>query len=348
VKDANHTILSAIGHTPLIELPRLSSLIGRVVLGKCEFMNPGGSVKDRPALQMVKDALAASQLAEGGTIVEGTAGNTGIGLALVARAYGLRCVIVMPNTQSPEKIDLLRALGAEVELVPAVPFHNDNHFYHTAKRRAAELGAHWCNQFENEANWRSHHDGTAAELWAQCGGRLDGFICSAGTGGTIAGITSYLAKHAPHVVRGLIDPTGSSLFQHVTAGTLDTDGSSHIEGIGIRRITNNFAHANIQLATQGTDAEAVAMAHWLRDHEGVFLGMSAALNVVGAVKLARTLPAGARVATILCDGGGRGLSRLYNHTWLREQNLEPGLLRADLLPTFPSNMVSAFTRPPHQ
>jgi cysteine synthase len=325
------SVLQAIGKTPLITLPRLSALVGRTILGKCEFMNPGGSVKDRAALRMVRDAEASGKLAVGGTLVEGTAGNTGIGLAMVARALGYRCVLVVPSTQSPEKIDLLRALGAELELVPAVPFADQRHFYHTAKRRAEELFAVWCNQFENEGNWRAHYDDTAVEICSQAG-QLDGFICSAGTGGTIGGITRYLAEHAPQVVCGLVDPDGSSLLSHVTAGTLDASGSSEIEGIGIRRITQNFAQAKISRGYRGTDTEAVAMAHWLRSHEGVFIGMSAAINVVGAVKLARDLPAGARVATILCDGGARGLSRLYNDAWLAEKGLMPEQQHADTSP----------------
>jgi cysteine synthase len=325
------SILDAIGHTPLITLPRLSSLVGRTILGKCEFMNPGGSVKDRPALGMVREAIADGRLKPGGIIVEGTAGNTGIGLAMVAKAMGFRCVITLPATQSPEKIELLRALGAELELVPAVPFTDERHFYHSAKRRAAELGGFWCDQFENEANWRVHHDDTAAELWSQAG-TLDGFICAAGTGGTIAGITTYLETHAPHVVTGMIDPDGSSLYAYVTAGTLDFSGSSDIEGIGIRRITKNFALAKIKRVFRGTDQEAVAMAHWLRSYEGVFIGMSAAINVVGAVKLARELPEGARVATILCDGGVRGMSRLYNDAWLAEKGLTPAASSASESP----------------
>ncbi|TAM59133.1 cysteine synthase A [bacterium] len=313
----------SVGNTPLIELTRLSRALRRTILGKAEFLNPGGSVKDRAAASIVDDAERRGTLVPGGTIVEGTAGNTGIALALAANERGYRCIIVIPDDQAPEKIDLLRTFGADVRVVPAVAFTNPENYYHVARGIAEQTpGAIWADQFENLANRRAHEESTGPEIWEQCGGRLDAFIAAAGTGGTLAGVASALKARDKRVLTVLCDPMGSALYSHVTNGTLEVEGDSVIEGIGIKRITQNFAGASIDRALRVEDREAVEMAHWLLRHEGLFLGGSAALNVVGAARLALTLPAGARVATILCDGGQRYQSRLYDEAWLRENDLE--------------------------
>jgi len=313
-----------VGRTPLIEIPSLSAATGCRILGKAEFLNPGGSVKDRAALFMVLAAEAAGKLAPGGTIVEGTAGNTGIGLALVAAARGYRCEIAMPENQSLEKIELLRALGANVRLTPAVPFSNPDNYYHVARRIAEELpNAFWADQFENPANAEAHYQTTGPELWQQTQGELDGVVMAAGTGGTIGGVTAYLKEQNPHLATYLIDPQGSGLYNYVTTGSLAAEGSSITEGIGIRRLTANFARARLDGAFQGSDWEVVAMAHYLLHREGLFVGSSAALNVVGAMRLARKLGPGKTIATILCDGGSRYQSRLFSASWLAEKSLQP-------------------------
>jgi cysteine synthase A len=309
----------AIGNTPLIRIASLSDATGCTILGKAELMNPGGSVKDRAARFLIEAAERTGELKPGGTVVEGTAGNTGIGLAFMCRARGYRCVIVMPNNQSDEKVSLLRTLGADVELVPPAPFANDGNYYHVARRRAEALGAFWANQFENTANADAHYTGTGPELWRQTEGKLDGFVCASGTGGTIGGITQYLKEQSAAVTCALVDCEGSSLFAHVNDGTLDATGSSILEGIGIRRITANFARAKLDFALRGTDAEAIAMVHHLLRHDGLFVGGSAGLNCVGAVKLARKLGPGHVIATILCDSAARGASRLFNDAWLAEK-----------------------------
>jgi cysteine synthase len=310
---------TSVGNTPLIRLRNLSNQTGCEILGKAEFLNPGGSVKDRAAASMMSAAWRAGTIQSGGLVVEGTAGNTGIALTLAARACGMRALIVIPETQSPEKFDALRALGAELELVPAVPFANPQNYYHVAKRRALERGGFWADQFENMHNARAHFETTGPEIWLQSSGKLDGFICAAGTGGTIGGISKYLKQKRPELHAYLIDCEGSSLFNYVTTGALDADGSSIMEGIGIRRITRNFAEAQLDGAFTGTDREAVVMAHRMLREEGLFLGGSAALNCVGAVKLAEKLGPGHTVATILCDGGGRYQNRLYHAPWLQER-----------------------------
>lgn len=317
-------LVGAIGNTPLIEIPSLSKITGCKILGKAEHLNPGGSVKDRAALFMVEQAEKDGNLKVGGTIVEGTAGNTGIGLALVANAKGYRCVIVMPNNQSPEKIDLLSTLGAEVELVEPVPFSNPNHFYHTAQRRSLAIeNAFWADQFENIANSESHYQTTAPEIWQQTGGAIDGIVMSSGTGGTIGGVTAYLKEQNPNIAAYLIDPQGSGLYSFMTDGVFKAEGSSITEGIGINRGTANFYRAKLDGAFQGSDLEAIEMAHHLLKHDGLFIGSSAALNLVGAVKLARKLGKGKVIVTILCDGGGRYQSRMFNSQWLAEKQLTP-------------------------
>ncbi|MBD2187449.1 cysteine synthase A [Pseudanabaena mucicola] len=314
----------SVGNTPLIKIESLSEATGCTILGKAEFLNPGGSVKDRAALYMVLEAERTGALKAGGTIVEGTAGNTGIGLSLVANARGYRAVIVMPNNQSQEKIDLLRALGAEVELTNPVPFSNPEHFYHTAQRRSQELAnAFWANQFENISNSEAHYQTTAPEIWRQAGGEIDGVVMSSGTGGTIGGVTAYLKEQNPKIATYLIDPTGSGLYSYLTTGEFKAEGSSITEGIGINRATANFNRAKLDGAFRGTDQQVIEMAQYLLKHDGLFVGSSAALNVIGAVKLARKLGKGHTIATILCDGGGRYQSRMYNPEWLAEKGLTP-------------------------
>ena len=314
----------AVGNTPLIEIESLSAATGCRILAKAEHLNPGGSIKDRAAKFMIDDGEKRGALKRGsGVVVEGTAGNTGIGLALMCRARGYRCVIVMPNNQSDEKVSLLRALGAEVELVAPAPFADPNNYYHRARVRAEETGGFWANQFENTANADAHFVGTGPEMWEQTGGKIDGFVCSSGTGGTIGGVTSFLKSKSSAVYCAVCDCGGSSLYAHVTAGTLDAEGSSFLEGIGIRRITANFARAKLDGAFRGTDAEATEMAHWLLRKDGLFVGGSSGLNVVGAVKLARKLGAGKTIVTLLTDGGSRYQSRLFNDEWLRAQKVKP-------------------------
>jgi cysteine synthase A len=314
----------SVGNTPLVRIRSLSEATGATILGKCEHMNPGGSVKDRAAREIVEQAARSGALPPGGTIVEGTAGNTGIGLAFMARAGGYRCHIVMPETMSPEKVELLRALGAHVELVPPAPFAQPGNYYHVARRRAEETpGAFWANQFENLANFEAHYATTGPELWQQTAGRLDGVVMAAGTGGTIGGVTAYLKEQRADLATYLIDPTGSGLYCLVTEGKVEGKGSSITEGIGILRETANFRRAKLDGAFRGTDREAVEMAYFLLAHDGLFLGASAALNCVGAVRLARRLGPGATVATILCDGGARSQSRLYDAKWLAERELTP-------------------------
>jgi cysteine synthase len=321
----------AIGETPLIRIPSLSEATGCTILGKAEHLNPGGSVKDRAAKWMIDDAERRGVLVPGRrcVVVEGTAGNTGIGLAFMCRARGYRCVIVMPNNQSDEKISTLRALGAEVELVDALPFANPGNYYHVAKRRADEIAGNgapvlWANQFENTANSDAHIHTTGPEIWAQTDGLVDGFVCASGTGGTIGGVSSFLKSQNERVVCAVIDPPGSSLYNWVTHGTLDATGSSFTEGIGIRRITANFARATLDRAFFGTDEESIEMVYWLLAKDGLFVGGSAALNCVGAVKLARALGPGKIVVTILCDGAGRYQSKLFSDAWLAERGFSPG------------------------
>ncbi|MFZ4557425.1 MAG: pyridoxal-phosphate dependent enzyme, partial [Pseudanabaena sp.] len=260
----------------------------------------------------------------GGAIVEGTAGNTGIGLSLVANARGYRSVIVMPSNQSQEKIDLLRTLGAEVELTNPAPFSSPENYYHVARDRAEEIeNAFWANQFENLSNSDAHYYTTAPEIWRQTGGELDGIVMSSGTGGTIGGVTAYLKEQNPNISTYLIDPTGSGLYSYMTTGEFKAEGNSITEGIGINRATANFNRARLDGAFRGTDQQVIEMSQYLLKHDGLFVGSSAALNVVGAVKLARKLGKGHTIATILCDGGGRYQSRMYNPQWLAEKGLTP-------------------------
>jgi cysteine synthase A len=309
----------AIGNTPLLELRELSRRIGRRILGKAEFLNPGGSVKDRAASGIVDDAEARGVLRPGGTIVEGTAGNTGIALALVANERGYKSIIVVPADQSQEKIDLLRVYGADVRVVPAVQFANPENYYHVARRIAESTpGAFWANQFENVANRRAHETSTGPEIWEQTAGQVAGFVAAAGTGGTIAGVSAALKARNPQILTVLCDPLGSALYNYITKGVLEPEGDSDLEGIGIKRLTANFAGAPVDRAIRVTDAEAIAMVHWLLEHEGIFVGGSSGLNVCGAARIAKGLPEGATVVTILCDGGQRYISRIFNGAWMEK------------------------------
>jgi cysteine synthase A len=314
--------LALIGNTPLVRLKGPSEAAGAEIYGKCEFANPGASVKDRAALWIVRDAEARGLLAPGGTIVEGTAGNTGIGLALVANALGYKTVIVMPETQSREKMDTLRALRAELVLVPAAPFSNPGHFVHTSRRLAEETpGAIWANQFDNIANRRAHIESTAPELWEQMEGRIDGFTCAAGTGGTLAGVGLGLKACNEGVTIALTDPHGAALYNYYAHGELRAEGSSVAEGIGQGRITANLDGAPIDTQFRISDEEGLHWVSRLLAEEGLCLGLSSGINVAGAVALARQLGPGSRVATILCDTGFRYLSSLYNAQWLEAKGL---------------------------
>ncbi len=314
--------LALIGNTPLVRLAGPSAASGGEIFAKCEFANPGASVKDRAALYIVEDAEARGAIAPGGTIVEGTAGNTGIGLALVANAKGYKTIIVMPDTQSQEKMATLRALGAELVLVPAAPYSNPCHFVHQSRRIAAETpNAVWANQFDNIANRRAHIVGTAEEIWAQMDGRIDGFTCAAGTGGTIAGVGMGLKSKDERVMIALTDPHGAALYEYYAHGELKSEGSSVAEGIGQGRITANLDGAPIDTQYRVSDAEGYEWMGRLLDEEGLCLGLSSGINVAGAVRLARDLGPGKRVVTILCDTGFRYLSTLYNPVWLAAKGL---------------------------
>ena len=313
----------AVGNTPLIELRELSRQLGRRVLAKAEFLNPGGSVKDRAARGIIDDAEVRGALQPGGTIVEGTAGNTGIALALLANERRYKSVIVVPEDQSREKIELFRAYGSDVRVVPAVPFTNPANYYHVARRIAEELpGAFWANQFENTANRRAHALTTGPEIWEQCDGRVEAFVAAAGTGGTIAGVADALKARREDVLIVLCDPMGSALYNYVNTGILEPEGTSDLEGIGIKRLTANFELAPVDRAIRASDAQAIAMTHWLLENEGLFVGGSSGLNVVGAATVARELPVGSTVVTILCDGGARYLSRLFSDAWMRENSFK--------------------------
>jgi cysteine synthase len=315
--------LDLIGNTPLVLLQGPSAATGCEIWAKCEFANPGASIKDRAALYIVRDAEARGALQPGGTIVEGTAGNTGIGLALVGNALGYKTIIVMPDTQSREKMDTIRALGAELVLVPPAPFANPGHFVHTSRRIAEETeNAVWANQFDNIANRKAHIVGTAEEIWTQMDGRIDGFTCAVGSGGTLAGVGLGLKAHNPDIVIALTDPHGAALYNHYACGELRAEGSSVAEGIGQNRITANLEGAPIDTQFRISDAEGLAIVRQLLANEGMCLGLSSGINVAGAMALARQLGPGKRIATILCDTGFRYLSSLYNPEWLAAKGLE--------------------------
>ena len=328
--------------TPLVELRSVSAATGCRVLAKCEHLHPGGSVKDRAAHALVSAAESSGQLKPGGEIVQATGGNTGIALAMLAAARGYRCTVFVPENVSPDKIELLRLCGATVELCSLVKITDEaNYVRRAAAYAAATEGAVLPDQFEDTVNADAHYSGTGAEIWEQSGGRVDGFVCAAGTGGTIAGVSRALKEHAPDCSIRLIDPTGSGLKCFVEEGEFASSGSCFIDGIGISRLTANFARARVDGAFRGDDREAVEMAHYLLRNEGLFVGPSAALNVVGAVKLARELASKARagasvdagaptVVTILCDGGERYRSTTFNAAWLADKGLTPAGVGADL------------------
>jgi cysteine synthase A len=320
-------IVETIGNTPLIALRRASDLTGCRILGKAEFLNPGQSVKDRAALFMIRDAEARGVLRPGGVVVEGTAGNTGIGLALVANALGYRTVIVIPDTQSQEKKDMLRLAGAELVEVPAVPYANPNNYVKVSGRLAEMLaqsepaGAVWANQFDNVANRQAHIETTGPEIWEQTGGEVHGFVCAVGTGGTLAGTGMALKSRNPAVKIALADPMGAALYSWYTQGVLASSGSSITEGIGQGRITRNLEDAPIDMAFQIPDEEAIPLVFDLLEHEGLCLGGSSGINVAGAIRLARELGPGHTIVTILCDYGTRYQSKLFNPGFLRAKGL---------------------------
>jgi len=320
-------VIGAIGNTPMIKLQRASELTGCTILGKAEFMNPGGSVKDRAGLAIIQDAIAKGLLQKGGIVVEGTAGNTGIGLALVANTLGFRTVIVIPETQSQEKKDMLRLQGAELLEVPAVPYSNPNNYVKVSGRIAEKLakehpqGAIWANQFDNVANRQGHIDTTGPEIYEQTGGKVDGFTCAVGTGGSLAGIGIALKARNKDIKIALSDPMGAALYSYYTSGTLKSEGSSITEGIGQGRITANLVDAPIDMAFQITDEEALPIVFDIAEHEGLLLGGSSGINIAGAIRLAKEMGPGHTIVTLLCDSGVRYASKLFNPAFLREKHL---------------------------
>ena len=320
-------LIEAIGNTPLIKLNRASEETGCTILGKAEFMNPGGSVKDRAALAIIQHANETGALRPGGTIVEGTAGNTGIGLALVGNALGFKTVIVIPETQSQEKKDALRLCGAELIEVPAVPYSNPNNYVKLSGRLAEMLartlpnGAIWANQFDNTTNRQAHIDTTAPEIFEQTGGRVDGFICAVGSGGTLAGVAAGLRAAKAGVKIGLADPHGAALYSYYSNGVLKSEGSSITEGIGQGRITANLEGLIVDMPFRISDEEAVGITFDLLEHEGLMLGGSSGINVAGAIRMAKEMGPGHTIVTILCDGGSRYQSKLFNPEFLRSKNL---------------------------
>ncbi len=314
-------LVEAIGHTPLIRLRRASEVTGCTILGKAEFMNPGGSVKDRAGLYLIADAEARGALKPGGTVVEGTAGNTGIGLTLVGNARGYRTVIVMPETQSQEKIDFLRMIGADLRLVPAKPYRDPGNYVHVSRRLAEEVGAFWANQFDNLANREGHRTGTGPEIWEQTGGAIDAFTCACGTGGTLAGVALALKERKPGVRIVLADPDGSALFAWVKGLEMKATGSSITEGIGQSRVPANLEGAPIDDAEKIPDVEALEHIYDVLIHEGLSVGTSSGINIAAAVRVAKALGPGHTVVTVLCDGGSRYQSKLFNPAFLREKGL---------------------------
>jgi len=318
-------MIEYIGNTPLIELKYFSELTGCKILGKAEFMNPGGSVKDRAAKYIIEDALNKGLIKPGGTIVEGTAGNTGIGLALVGNSFGMKTVIVIPETQTDEKKATIRACGAELIEVPAVPYKDPNNYVKYSKRVAENYensnGVLWANQFDNEANKLGHYKDTGPEIFNQLDGKIDGFICSCGTGGTLTGVAQYLKEQNNNIKIGLVDPYGAALYSFFTKGTLESEGSSVTEGIGQGRITKNLEGLEVDFPFRIADADALDAMFKMVETEGLYLGGSAGINVAGAVELAKVLGPGHTIVTILCDSGSRYLSKLYNRNFLLNNDL---------------------------
>ena len=320
-------VTALIGNTPLLHLREVSERTGCTILGNAEFLNPGGSVKDRTALGILRDAEASGALEPGGRIVEGTAGNTGIGLTLLANALGYKCSVVMPLTQSKEKIDSLELLGADLHLVPATSYKDPNHYIHTAQRLAEQYAnkegcAVWARQFDNLANMAIHRDTTGEEIWRQTDGKVDGFVCAVGTGGTLAGVSAALKAHNPETVIGIADPDGASRYDWFTQGELKPgEGSSILEGIGVNHVTDNVAEAKVDVAFQISDREALPYVFDLLEQEGLCLGGSAGGNIAGAVRLAEHLGPGHTIVTILCDYGNRYQSKLFNPVFLENRDL---------------------------
>ena len=337
-------LTEAIGNTPLIRLHKASEATGCDILGKAEFLNPGQSVKDRAALYIIRDAVERGALRPGGTIVEGTAGNTGIGLAMVGASMGFRTVIVIPETQSQEKKDMIRLAGAELVQVPAAPYKNPNNYVRYSERLARKLnetepnGAIWANQFDNVANRRAHVETTAPEIWEQTGGRVDGFICAVGSGGTLAGVAEGLRARKSDIAIGLADPEGAALFNFYAHGEMKAEGSSITEGIGQGRITANLEGLHVDYPYRIPDAEALPIVFDLVREEGLVLGGSSGINIAGAMRLARDLGPGHTIVTVLCDYGSRYQSKLFNPVFLREKNLPV----PDWLDRDPQPMPSVF------
>jgi cysteine synthase len=333
--DIKHDTIAAIGNTPLIRLRRASELTGCTILGKAEFMNPGQSVKDRAALFIIRDAIARGELKPGGTIVEGTAGNTGIGITVVANAMGFKSVIVIPETQSQEKKDALRQLGAKLVEVPAVPYKNPNNYVKYSGRLAKALGGVWANQFDNVANRDAHVQTTGPEIWNQTDGKVDGFVCAVGSGGTLGGVSLALKDRNKSIRIALADPMGAALYSYYKTGELKSEGSSITEGIGQGRITKNLEGIIVDDAFQIPDGEAIPIAFDLLEHEGLCMGGSTGVNVAGAIRLAQQMGPGHTIITILCDFGTRYASKLFNPDFLRSKNLPvpAWLTDASTLPT---------------
>ncbi|HTL88995.1 MAG TPA: cysteine synthase A [Leptolyngbya sp.] len=322
--DIKHGFVSTIGNTPLIRLNSFSDETGCEILGKAEFLNPGGSVKDRAALYIIEDAERRGLLKPGGTVVEGTAGNTGIGLAHICNAKGYKCLIIIPETQSQEKIDLLRTLGAEVRTVPAVPYKDPNNYVRLSGRIASEMkNAIWANQFDNLANRHAHYETTAAEIWTQTNGKVNAWVAATGTGGTYAGVAMYLKEKNPAIKCVLADPMGSALYSYVKTGETTSEGNSITEGIGNSRVTANLEGAPIDDAIRIDDQEAIRVVYQLLEKDGLFMGGSVGINVGAAVALAKQMGAGNTIVTILCDGGSRYQSKLFNREWLATKGLLP-------------------------
>jgi cysteine synthase len=328
--DIKRGFVDTIGNTPLIRLNSVSEATGCEILGKAEFLNPGGSVKDRAALYIIEDAEKKGLLKPGGTVVEGTAGNTGIGLAHICNAKGYRCLIVIPDTQSQEKIDLLRTLGAEVRTVPAVPYRDPNNYVKLSGRLAEDLdNAIWANQFDNLANRQAHYATTGPEIWQQTEGTVDAWVAATGTGGTYAGTALFLKEKNPNIQCVVADPMGSGLYSFIKTGEVNIQGNSITEGIGNSRITANMENVPIDDAIQISDPEALNVLYQMLYKDGLFMGGSVGINVAAAVQLAQRLGPGHRIVTVLCDGGSRYQSRIYSRPWLEEK----GLWSDDLLPT---------------
>ena len=323
-----HNISEQIGRTDLLKINSLSELTGCDILVKCEHQNPGGSIKDRAAYQMVSDAIENGTLKKGMTIVEGTAGNTGIGLALVAKALGFKLIVVMPKGQTPEKERLIELHGAKLKLVDACPFANPNHFYHTARRIAEDNPDYWwADQFENTSNYRAHYLNTGPEIWQQTGGRIDALVSVCGTGGTIAGNSKYLSEKNPAIQNWLVDPDGSGIHNYLKSGEyIASDGSSFTEGIAIMRLVENFKAARIHRSVNLPDKDLVAISRYVRDRDGVVLGSSSALNLAGALFAAAKLGAGKQIVTFSCDLGERSYSKLWNSEFLTSKQIKPDSL----------------------